>query len=343
MTLISMGRSRNESAETGTVRDRPSEAVAAMCRTTKMKNVLVAVMVGLAFLARLWAEPGYLSESDRLNLQDSYRSSVDLLTAKLPSVSDPAAQAAIYWRLSRDIFDLADALDSGQPSKGPASNADAAKSELLGLYQQSEQYADRAIELAPQNAKGYYWKAACVGKIAQTRNLVRAFLSAPQVRDLLFKAGRLAPGDGEIWYVLAQLYSQIPGFPISFGDSTYAVSLGRKGLDARKNQVADGTEPNVPEDYYVQLARELVRRNWSKSERMRRQPGEAKEYRSASDPVKKSFYYEGVVDMLPLSDREEAIEIDRGVVSRLESVAARTRTQQDDLWHARHDLAQWTR
>lgn len=299
-----------------------------------MKKVAFAVATALVIIVpRLWAAPGFLAQSDRLASHDEFQKSIDLLESRLPGVSGSAERADIYWRLARDNFDIANAGESASGSGKP----------YLHLYEKSKKYADRAIALDPQNAKGYYWKAACVGKISQIRNLLRAFIEAGTVRDLLFKAGRLAPNDGEIWYVLGQLYSMIPGFPISFGDTTYAVSLGRKGLAARKAQVAAGTEPNLPEDYYIQLARELERRGWSEAEREHRHPQEAKEYRSTSDPVKKNFYYEGVVSIPKLSDKEEAIRIDRGVVSRLEALSARNQTQNDALKTARHDLASWTR
>lgn len=299
-----------------------------------VKKVALAAATALVIFApQLWAKPGYLAQSDRLAYHNEYQKSIDLLESSLPSATSDAERADIFWRLARGTFDIANAGESASGTGKP----------YLALYEESKTYADRAIALDPQNAKGYYWKAACVGKISQIRNLLRAFLEAGTVRDLLFEAGRLAPNDGEIWYVLAQLYSMIPGFPISFGDSAYAVSLGRKGLAARKAQVADGTEPSVPEDYYVQLGRELARRGWSALERQRRQPKEAQEYRSTADPVKKNFYFEGVVTIPKLSDRSEAIRIERGVVARLEALHNRDRTQNDDLRNARHDLAAWAR
>ncbi|HUX21437.1 MAG TPA: hypothetical protein VMW69_09360, partial [Spirochaetia bacterium] len=199
------------------------------------------------------------------------------------------------------------------------------------------------IALDPKDGRGYYWKAACVGKIAQIRNLLRAFLSAGTVRDLLFTAARMEPQDGEIWYVLAEIYSQIPGFPISFGNTAYAVSLGRKGLEARRQQVARGSELSIPEDYYIQLAKELVRRGWSESERRERQSEEATSFASNTDPVERFFYYEGAVAIPPLSDREEAIQIDRGVVSRLSVLTSLTLSQQRDLRVATQDLKDWSR
>ncbi len=285
------------------------------------------------FAPRLWAEPGYLAQADRLSYADKYQQSIDLLRAHLPELSGPKEQAAVYWRLARDTFDVANARETAAGSGKP----------YLSLYEQSDRYADRAIALDPRSAKAYYWKAACVGKIAQIQNLLRAFLSAGTVRDLLFTAGRLDPSDGEIWYVLAQLYSQIPGFPISFGNTAYAVSLGRKGLAARIAQVAERTEPNVPEDYYIQLARELVRRNWSEAERASRKAEEAAKYRATSNPVTRNFYYEGVVTIPKLSDRAEAVDLVKGVIARLENVRDRTETQRVDLAKARRDLAEWSR
>lgn len=275
----------------------------------------------------------YLIESDHLSYLDQHEKSVTLLEAKLPSVTSSKARAEIYWRLARDTFDLANAEQS---ISGSGVN-------VLAGYQRSERYADEAIALGPGIAQGYFWKAANVGKIAQIQNLLRAFLSAGTVRGLLFKAARLDPADGQTWYVLGQLYSQIPGFPLSFGNTDYAVSLGRKGIAARKTQVADGTEPNVPEDFYIQLARELVRRNWSEAERRGRQPQEARDYRRTTALIEKNFYYEGIAHIPAVSDRAEAISIEKSVVGDLEALKRRTQTQNDDLRTARHDLQQWTR
>jgi tetratricopeptide (TPR) repeat protein len=302
-----------------------------------MRRVILTIGIILFAVSVSWASPdsppSYLLQSDRLSDHDQNQQSIDLLKSALTGVSDSKAQAAIYWRLARDTFGLADV-------GGIRTGSD---QEFLGLYEQSESYADRAIALDPQGGRGYYWKAACVGKIAQIKNLLRAFISAGTVRELLFTAARLDPEDGEIWYVLAEIYSQIPGFPISFGNTAYAVSLGRKGLEARKQQVARGRELSVPEDYYLQLAKELVRRGWSESERRQRQSEEAKSFASNPDPVEKFFYYEGVVSIPPLSDREEAIQIDRGVVSRLSALKSLTPSQQNYLRIATQDLKAWSR
>lgn len=278
-------------------------------------------------------KPAYLVESDHLSYLDEHQKSLRLLEGKLPLASGPRARAEIYWRLARDTFDLANAEQSVTGSGA----------KVLAGYEQSEKYADEAIALGPDIAHGYFWKAANVGKIAQIHNLLRAFLAAGTVRDLLVKAVRLDPADGQNWYVLAQLYSQIPGFPLSFGNTAYAVSLGRKGIDARKAQVADGTEPNVPEDFYIQLARELVRRNWSKSEREQRHRQEARDYHRNTGLIEKNFYYEGIVHIPAVSDRAEAISIDESVVARLDAVKRRTQTQDTDLHTAHSDLKVWTR
>ncbi len=299
-----------------------------------MKKVtLIGALIFVMLAIQLAAAPIYLSKSDRLSNQGKNQKSIDLLKSELPKVSDSHLKAQIYWRLARDTFSIANL-------GGVRTGSD---KQFLPLYEESKKYADEAISLDPKIGRAYYWKAAAVGKISQIKNLLRAFIKAPEVRNLLFKAGRLDPGDGEVWYVLAQLYSMIPGFPISFGNTVYAVSLGRKGLNARKQQVADGSEPNVPEDYHIQLAKELARRNWSKQEREQRQPEEAQKYASSTDPVEKNFYYEGVVKIPALSDREEAISIDRKVVERLNALSKRTPTEENDLRVARKDLKSWER
>ena len=54
--------------------------------------------------------------------------------------------------------------------------------------------------------------------------------------------------------VLGQLYERAPGWPLSFGDVVWAVSLGRKAIDAGKAALSEGAEGDVPLDYSTSTA-----------------------------------------------------------------------------------------
>jgi tetratricopeptide (TPR) repeat protein len=295
------------------------------------KAVFLAVFLILVF-PRLFAQTDYLKTSDKLSFEDKNQASMDLLLQKLPTVKDPKQQAEIYLRLSRDTLHATDDMKS-QGASGQT---------LLDQYLKGESYADKAIELDPSNAKGYYWKASNIGRWGQTRGILASLFKADPMRKLLEQSARLDPTQGDPWFVLGQLYEQVPGFPISFGNVAYAVSLGRKAVDARKAELARGVVPDVPYDYYIQLARHLAKRNWSESKRARARAGEAQRYRDATDVVEKNFYYEGALQIPAVSDRQEATQIDERVVQQMEAIPNRSVSQNRDLKNAKDDLAAWT-
>ena len=298
-----------------------------------MKKMLIVAIFMALVLPRLFAQADFLKTSDKLSFEDKNQASIDLLMKNLPSATSPSEQAQIYWRLSRDTLHATDDLKfQGASSKT-----------LLDDYLKGESYADKAIELDPNNAKGYYWKASNIGRWGQTRGILASLFKADPMRKLLEQSARLDPNQGDAWFVLGQLYEQVPGFPISFGNVDYAVSLGRKAVDARKAELAKGIVPDVPYDYYIQLARHLAKRNWSAGKRASEHRSEAQSYANTSDIVQKNNYYEGAVQIPDMSDKQEAIQIDQMVVSKMEMIPNRSESQKRDLTHAQDDLAAWTR
>lgn len=295
-----------------------------------MRSCAAALVLWLFSVAFAFADPSLFKRSDDLSYRDHPRQSAALLTAALPSTTSATERARIYWRLSRDTLNGAD-----------AQKADGATEELLlDTYKQGEAYADRAIADDPTNPKGYFWKAANMGRWGQTRGIMTALSLADPIRKLVTRAVALNPNAGDPWFVLGQLYEQVPGWPISFGNAVWAVSYGRKAIDARAAEVAAGIERDIPADYYVQLARHLQKRNWSEAERQREQSFEADKYNATSNVVEKNAYYEGVVQIPALSDRDEAIEICKRVIVQLESKGDLTMRERSDLKHARETLSQ---
>ena len=293
----------------------------------RLSGFLVLFVISLSWA---YADPGYLKRSDDLSYRDHNKESFDLLESALPSVSSDQERARIYWRLSRDTLNVAD----GEKAKGESSET------LLALYKKWESYADQAIAADPSNPKGYFWKAGNMGRWGQTRGIMVSLSLADPIRKLVTRAAELNPNAGDPWFVLGQLYDQVPGFPFSFGNVIWAVSLGRKAIDARKAEVAQGVERDVPYDYYVQLARHLMKRNWSAAQRSNEQSGEAARYNSISDVVEKNDYYEGAAEIPSGSDRDEARQISRRVISQLEAKSDRTKKDDTDLKNARETLSQ---
>jgi len=291
---------------------------------------LLAICTFLAIAAAILpALPDYLQRSDELSFADKNNESVDLLLDMLPTAKTGQEQVEIYWRLSRDTF-----LDVDNRRFASAS-ADL----LLSLYRKAESYADQVIALDPNNPQAFFWKASSIGREGQAGGGHPSLSQADTMRKLLTRAVQLDPHLSGPWFVLGQLYEQVPGWPISFGNAEGAVSLGRKSLDVGQEEVSRGAQPIVPFDYSVQLARHLSKRNWSNEKRSHEQADEARKFNATNDLVEKSFSYEGIIQIPQISDRAEARELCQFVISQLEDVSSRTPGQERDLKSAQETLA----
>jgi len=272
-----------------------------------------------------------LQKADALHEEGSHEKARGVLEDALGRAREGAEKAEVLWRLARAWLNIGE----------EAEDRGAATDELLGFFEKGEALAVQATGADPGNHLGYYWQSANIGKWGQTKGIMNALAKAKPMRDLLQKALSLNPEHADSYYVLGQLYEQVPGFPISFGDKGYAVSLGRKSVDLREAQVRSGREKELVYDYYTELAKHLWERNWSAAKRSREQKKMMSGFNSAGDPMEKNSYYEAGVTLRNLSDREEALEMLERTIRELESLRRRTDGQNDDLDEARELLAEW--
>ena len=110
---------------------------------------------------------------------------------------------------------------------------------------EAEKYTARAADLAklyPDRAAPLAWEALFILCDADARHDLRSLELARTARHLLERAARIDPsalGPGVIYANLGSLYAQLPGFPLSFGDSEkakryleQAVAASPDGLDS---------------------------------------------------------------------------------------------------------------
>ena len=162
------------------------------------------------------------------------------------------------------------------------------------------------------------------------------------MRNLLIKVISIYPEHPASYYVLGIMYERVPGKPVSFGNSNYAVSLGRKAVDANRVEIASGAEDEVKLVFYVELARHLMERDWSASKRRKEYDDNADDFRKRSDPFEKNRFYEGTIDIPDISDEQEAIQIMEWVINEYENLDQPRNKQLTELEEARQDLADWT-
>jgi tetratricopeptide (TPR) repeat protein len=272
-----------------------------------------------------------VEKADGLHDSEQHVEAEAFLLQSLNDVKLHRDKAHLYWRLSRAALNLGDR----------AEEQGAGKDELIAMFEKGQRYADEAIQHDQKNYLGYYWKSANIGRWGQTKGILDSLFKAGPMKDLLKRAVELEPDHSQSYYVLGQLYDQVPGFPISFGNVDYSVSLGRKAVFLMEAQHSMGIEKEIDYDFYTELAKHLYKRNWISDKRQREQKRKRSQYESAEHPLEKGFYYEGVVELESISDREEAKDLVEGVVTALESLKQRKKGQVGDLQEARELLTSW--
>ncbi len=296
-----------------------------------------ALLLLAALLTSLLAAPALqadfrqdMAQADLLHKHAAHEEARTLLEAELARSADGREQAEIYWRLARAWLNLGNQAEE----KGVKGDA------LLAYFAKGEELAQKGIDADPGNHLVYFWKSATAGRWGQVKGVLNSLFKAKPMRDLLQKALTLKPDHADSFYVLGQLFEQVPG-GISFGDKDWAVSLGRKAVDLRELQVRAGEEEELVYDYYTELAKHLWERNWSAARRQKEQPKKAAQYAAKTDPMEKNCYYEGTLSLKNLSDREEAQDLVAEAVSKLQALPRRTQKEEDDLREALEVQAGW--
>ena len=293
--------------------------------------LIFCVFFILSSLASFGSIEQIAEKADSLHESEKHEEAEAFLLKSLDDVKMGRDKAEILWRLSRAALNIGDLKE-----EEGASSAD-----LLAVFEKGQKYADDAIRYDQKNHLGYYWKSANIGRWAQTKGILDSLFKAGPMRDLLKSAVALEPDHSQSYYVLGQLYEQVPGFPISFGNVDYSVSLGRKSVDLLEARYEMGIEKEIDYDFYTELAKHLYKRNWVSDKRMRDQKRKRSQYESAKHPLEKNFHYEGLVELEPISDREEAKRLLEWTIEKFESLPRLKRSEAKDLAEARELLAGW--
>lgn len=269
--------------------------------------------------------------ADTLHNKGMYADARTLVLDAVTTAATGKEQAELYWRASRETLELGDISDS---AKKPVADT-------LAIFTEGEGYADKAIAADPQNDLGYYWKSSNIGRWGQVKGVLNSLFKAGPMRDLLVKDLSLNPNRSDAYYVLGQLYREVPGWPVSFGNVNAAVSFGRKSVDLRQAQVQAGTETELVYNFITELAKTLYKRNWSAATRITEQKNAAARLASATTPLDKAAAYEASVTLANIADRVEAKALVQGVVNDLQNLASLNAPEAKDLQSAQDVLKGW--
>lgn len=180
--------------------DRKAWAFALVCTLLAMPTSAVAAPSGLADL---------LAEADRLfarrEAMANVQQSIDMLEAWL---KDAPHEYEALWRLAR-------AYEWVGRYAAPADQGE--------LFATAVAYAERAVEAAPDGVNGRYWYALTIGRLGETRGILRSLSAAGEMRRELEIVLELAPDHAGAHFALGMLYYKLPGWPLSFGDNNRAL------------------------------------------------------------------------------------------------------------------------
>jgi hypothetical protein len=271
------------------------------------------------------------AQADVLHDEGQYGEAQKLLRESVPDAQGGKELAELCWRAARETLELGDAAER---DKKP-------QAEILALFAEGEGYADKAIAADPQNDQGYFWKSANMGRWGQVKGIFDALSKAAPMKDLLVKELSINPERSEAYFVLGQLYRELPGWPMSFGSIEAAVSLGRKAIDLRQTQVQAGAEKELVYDFYTELAKSLHKRDWPAARRVSEQKARAAKLAAAGTPLEKGSLYEATAALPDMSDREEAKTLAQFTMSELGKLASLTASQAKDLQKAKELLKGW--
>lgn len=286
-----------------------------------MNRGIVLCLCVLSCAVSGWAEPGVLETVDQLTGENKLRESRVVLEKALTKATVPEEQSEVLWRLSRLTY-----LETEQKKQTREDS-----SRLLKAYEQGADLAARALAANPRSPEAFFWRASNWGSWAQAKGGLDALGKATAARDDLAAAIRLKPDFGPACYVLGLLYGSLPGWPLSFGNKEFGISLLRRAMDLAE-------KPEHTLGYRLNLAVFLWERNWSAAVR-----GEKRKFMSRSHDEKKLMdekycFYEGKADfsrevlsggrtLQDLSDREEA----RAQLAFVEEQAERLLTKSEDV------------
>jgi hypothetical protein len=297
-----------------------------------MRRLLITFLLVVLPLGIAGAEVIQVAaQADAMHDKGMFVEARKLLLDSLAGATGGKEQAELYWRAARETLELGDIAEK---DKKP-------QADVLAVFLEGEGYADKAIAADPGNDLGYYWKSSNIGRWGQVKGILNSLFKAGPMKDLLIKELSINADRTDAYFVLGQLYRELPGWPVSFGNIDAAVSFGRKAVDLRQSQVQAGIEKELVYNFSTELAKTLYKRNLSSAARSAEQKNRAAKLAAATAPLDKGSSYEATVTLKDVSDREEAKALVEWVVAELGALPSLNAGQVKDLQKAKVVLKGW--
>ena len=298
-----------------------------------MKKILIAVIIFMIAGISSYAIDDIIKEAEMLFEKQDFIKGMSVVKSALSSSLSKADQAELYWWMAKfQLYIGDDREDEG-----------ADKDELLEIYMQGQEWADKAVQLSP-SADAYYWRLSNLGREGEVKGVLNSLAKAKPMKEDLLTVISYDKNYPDAYYVLSRLYYLLPGWPLSFGNKTVAVSFARRAIEL-------WNEPELKISYYKSLAEMLWDRNWKADKRKKQFGKMEKDYNKAEDEFERMSVYEHILGtgfspvytnktLGQMSDREEAEIIASWLEAEFRKITPR-RLDNQNMKEFREMVADW--
>lgn len=162
---------------------------------TDLFRSAVRPLVGLLLLAAASVALAQVSAGDALVDEGDFAGAIEAYSAVLSRDADDVE--ALYQRSRAQVY-LAD------------DDASLSDEEREALYEAALADAERAVELAPDDAEAHFELARALGRTAQFRGVLQSLNLASRMSDALDRAIELDPEHASAWHARALWHVEVP-------------------------------------------------------------------------------------------------------------------------------------
>ncbi len=195
-------------------------------KTRMLVPALFATIIAISATVALWAVPasaaGLPSLEERVTAADlhwSRRSQAGVTELLLQNLEDADRdhpnQGEVLWRLARAYW--------WKSTRIPKDD----KKTRLEWLDMAKATGERASKAAPANPDAHYWYAAAMAETGSARGILQSLFMVKPTREALERGLAADPNHGSCHYLMAELYLQLPGPPLSIGNKQKAVEEAR--------------------------------------------------------------------------------------------------------------------
>ncbi|MFP4661519.1 MAG: hypothetical protein ACLFPF_04940 [Halanaerobiales bacterium] len=197
---------------------------------TKIISILVLIALIFSTLLLFEAKADTILKKEFAELDNLYNSfytggnleylekSIDKIEVLIANHSE---NYEMYWRAAEGYYHYGAAIAAEEKKEG----------EPLSAFKKGREYAEKAVELNPDSSRAHFWLGSLMGSVGLEEGILSSLSMIKPMRNELETAIELDPEYAEAYDVLAELYNEAPGWPISIGSDKKALEYREKAVE----------------------------------------------------------------------------------------------------------------